>query len=389
MWTLVDPLHKGFLSQKVQFYTLLRMVSIGQFQMQRGQPVAVDFNVLQQFQRTQLSYPWFSNLAQQQQQQQQQMQQLQMDFVQQPLQPVVNSSTPLVPLVPLVTQPITQSTSIVTAAPTITEDDDEEFGDFEESKLDTTMQGGSGKDEDDVFGKFGAATAPKQQVQDDLGDFGAAAPAPAPSPAPVLMTQSDPMSLLPSPGKLLKAEAEPEDGFGDFSAPTTNGASGNDVSVEIEEPPKIVPSNPLPTSLQFDATSFSLSTSAPKISEIKAKAISTPPRPTTTGFSTTPGLPDPINTNAMAMVDNTASASKLSVFDALADADLATQNEDFGDFGDHDTEKVHEKVVPGGGDDEDFGEFGGSMSAPGLCGEAIRFALGSKNGEAAAEQHSC
>ena len=37
MWSLVDPMHKGSLQQKVQFYTLLRMVSIGQYQMQQGQ----------------------------------------------------------------------------------------------------------------------------------------------------------------------------------------------------------------------------------------------------------------------------------------------------------------------------------------------------------------
>ena len=66
-------MHKGSLTQKVQFYTLLRMVSIGQLQMSQNRPVQVDFNTLNAFQRTQLNFPYFANetvnLNQQQQQQ--------------------------------------------------------------------------------------------------------------------------------------------------------------------------------------------------------------------------------------------------------------------------------------------------------------------------------
>ncbi len=66
MWTLVDPEHRGSLTARPQAYTLLRMISIGQYQGSQRQPIAVNLQTVHQFANFRLNPPWFQGLVLQQ-----------------------------------------------------------------------------------------------------------------------------------------------------------------------------------------------------------------------------------------------------------------------------------------------------------------------------------
>ncbi|GMI10438.1 hypothetical protein TrLO_g8333 [Triparma laevis f. longispina] len=352
MWSLVDPMHKGSLQRKVQFYTLLRMVSIGQYQMQQGQVVAVDFIQIQRFQQTRLNFPWFENVQQQQQPQT-------MMQPQQPIQPMsMNSPVPPASMSPVPPASLSPVPPVV-ASPG---NNDDEFGDFGGSPTPTPAPAPAPAPvDDDEFGDFGSAPTPTPTPTIPI-TTSIIPPASTPSPPPA----PDPMSFLPSPDKpdtkkSVLAPASEDDDFGDFggaapapAAPTPAPIDPMSLLPSPEKEPEKEPS-PSPQTLQFDATSFSLTTSAPKLKEIPSPQKS--PKTQQPNGNGNGNFMSSTQPTISAMVDNTATASKLSAFDDLADADLAVEDEEFGDFEDADTEKAPVPTA-NNDDDDDFGDFG-------------------------------
>jgi hypothetical protein len=134
-----------------------------------------------------------------------------------------------------------------------------------------------------------------------------------------------------------------EDAFGDFGGATeavptpqvqpaiTEIAKSTiteiepDVAIDTIEEPMSPPNNERGdnnSSLSFDANTFSLeSAPQPSIKDLKESSPKASPEAGPSSFKPAMMMPPP-------MAENTN--NKLSVFDALAEADLAVENEDFG-----------------------------------------------------------
>jgi len=349
VWTLVDPNHVGVLRNRGQAYTLLRFVAIGQYQIKSGMQVVLNLPILQRFMTVALPPPWFQGLGQQPQQQQGimtghgqpngMMGQQGMTTgqnpsygrpqqkIQQPLQPTPSS---LAPPLPSPAPPV--PTLVAPIAPVSSEDNG--FGDFS-----------------------AAAPSPAPTVEEDeedFGDFGSAptpAPMPASEPVQAAIDPLDAISFMPSserppelpspsvpapvPDPIPTPEEGEEDEFGDFGGATDPPEPQIEVAPAITMDPPTEPASPPKnelaennTLLSFDASTFSLDTpSKPTINEIKLSPKK----------EEKPASPKPVMMAAPPMSENASAMGKLSVFDALAEADLGVEEEDFGDFEDHET----------------------------------------------------
>ena len=307
MWSAVDPEHKGVLRSLGQFYTLLRLVAIGQFQAQRHMPVQVDLNTVLRMNTTALPPPFFQglriNVMPMQQQQQQRKQSVQPPQSVQPSQPV---------------QPTTPPRPPAAAA-------DDSFGDFSAPTPSTpppaAAMGLSGLD---ALPSPGLGSMPMPELP-ALTRLEPLAPAPAMgfnlvtslSP-PVLAASATPDMDFPvittSPSPPVPIFADDDDEFGDF-------ASTPAPEPPVASPPTVEPPVAPVSAMSFSAMSFSAD----------SFSMAAPPSPSLAELSAAPAS----QTDApLSMMLESTGASKLSVFDDLVTADVAATTEEFGDFED-------------------------------------------------------